>query len=437
LDVKHEIHEGENWQRDLKVEVDADEVQSRFDEIYKQLRSEAKIPGFRPGKAPLSTIKTRFGDAAAQEVLEKLMEESFRKALRESGLDAISPPRIKDVDFGEGKPLIYTAQLEVRPEITLEKYTGFTLKRMDDRVSETEIQNMLEYLQRQNAELAAVERPAKEGDFVIADLEVIDETSGKLEEKNFTGVQIEMVSDGLPGQFLSALAGSQAGDVREFEVNYPADHFDKRFAGNKVRYRANIQAVKEMHLPELNEEFFRQFGDEINSVEDLREKLRENIAERKANDVKEALKEEAIKEVIDKNRFELPPSMVEQFLDNVVEDYRQRSKQEFDEKELRERYRALAIRQIRWNLLYHEIAKQEKIDVTQADLDAWLQKFADNYNITLEEARQEISKSRQIADLRETILESKVVDFIIESSEQETIPTPMTEPGDLAGSGRT
>jgi trigger factor len=432
LQVKHEVGTGEKWLRNLKIEVPAEEMASRFDEIYQQLRTEAKIPGFRPGKVPMKTIKARYRDVATKEVFENVMDESFRQALKESGLEAISPPKIKDVTFEDGKPLSYTAEFDVRPEIKLEKYQGFTLKKPASQISEADVEGLLDYVRRQNAELAAVERPAQLGDYVVANLEVISENTGKLEEKNFENVQIELLDEGLPKQFLEHLRGTQAGETPEFEINYPADHFDKRFAGANVRYRATIDAIKEMNLPELNEEFLKQFGDEVTTVDDLKERLRGSIAVRKEKEAADALREEVVKEVIDKNPFEVPESMVTHFLDNLVEDYRQRTKEKFEEAQVREQYLPFAMRQISWNLLYHEIAKAEKITVSQEDLDAWLQRFADNYNMSLEEAKKEIADSRKVADVRETILETRVIDFIIGASEQETITTPQPGPADAA-----
>ena len=432
MQVKHEVGNGEKWQRNLKIEVSTEEVTSRFDEIYQQLRTEAKIPGFRPGKVPMKTIKARYRDVANKEVLENVMDESFRQALKESGLEAISPPKIKDVTFEEGKPLSYTAEFDVRPEIKLEKYQGFAFKKADDQISEAEVDSLLDYVRRQNAELAVVERPAQLGDYVVANLEIVSESTGKLEEKSFENVQIELLDEGLPKQFLEQLRGKQAGETPEFEINYPADHFDERFAGAKVHYRATIDAIKELNLPEVNEEFLKQFGDEVATVDDLKERLRGSITVRKKKEAADSLREEVVKEVVVGNPFEVPESMVTSFLDNLVEDYRQRAKEKFDEAQVREQYLPFAMRQIRWNLLYHEIAKAEKLAVSQEDLDTWLQRFADNYNMNLDEARKEIADSRKVADLRETILESKVIDFIIAASEQETITTPQPEPADAA-----
>lgn len=428
MTVKIEISEGEKWKRSLKVEVPQEEVKNKFDKMYKTFRAEAKIPGFRPGKVPMATIKARFSELAAKEVFEELMDESYKEAINESGLHPIVQPEIKDVDFAEDKPLTYTAEFEVRPEIELEQSTGFTLKRPDDKVGDGEVKSMLEYIQRKHSELVIAERPAKESDFAFVDLEVLSEETGKLEEKEFKNVQVELMKGDLGSQFLEHLEGKSAGDEVEFEVNYPADHFDKRFAGNKVKYRAKVTAVKELHLAELDEEFFKQFGDDVTTKEQFEEKLRSDIQATKTKQSDDQLKEEAIKAVIDRNRFDLPESMVGNFLDDVIADFKQKSEDVVDEDEVRKNYRAYGIRHLRWNLLLHRIAEVEDIKVEQADLDAWLQRFADNYNMTLEQAKKEVARSRQIADLKETILETKVLDHIIKNSTVEPVESSSLQP---------
>lgn len=146
-----------------------------------------------------------------------------------------------------------------------------------------------------------------------------------------------------------------------------------------------------------------------------------DIQARKSKEAQDALREETIKEIIDKNRFDLPDALVERYLERLVEDVRKNSKEKIDEEEVRNQYRAVGIRQIRWDILSHEIAEKENIRVEQSDIDTWLQRFADNYKMTLEEARKSITENRRIADLKETILENKVIDFIIAGSTVETV----------------
>jgi trigger factor len=430
LPVTFQLTEGEKCKRTLKIEVPQDVVKSKFDEIYQKLKTEAVIPGFRKGKAPMSAIKSRFGKTASKDVLEDLLDSSYSEAVTEAGLDPVSYPRIVEVDFAEDKPLIYTAELEVKPVIILEKYTGLTLKKPDAQVKDGEVKNLMEYMRRKNSALESVERPAAENDFVVADLEVLSDSLSGIGEKEFKDVQLELTSGPVAEQFLKQLGGITVDDQREVEVVYPSDHFDKRFAGSTVKFLVRVKAIKQLNLVPINEEFFKQFGEGITNEEELKAVLRTDIEHRKSKQSTDELREEVIKEVIDKNRFDLPESLVERFLNNVVEDYRERSKGAVDEEELRNYYRPIGIRQIRWDILMREIAEKENIKVEQTDMDAWLQRFADNYKMTLEEARKTVTDNRRIADVKETILEHKVIEFITSNSTVETVFSPMVEPGE-------
>jgi trigger factor len=241
-------------------------------------------------------------------------------------------------------------------------------------------------------------------------------------------VQLELTDGPVAGQFLKQLAGINVDDQREVEIAYPADHFDKRFAGSTVKFLVRIKAIKQLNLIPMNEEFFKQFGEKITTEEQFKEALREDIQQRKTKKANDELREEVIKEVIDKNRFDLPESLVERFLNNMVEDYRERAKGTVNEEELRTYYRPIGIRQIRWDILLREIAEKENIKAEQADIDVWLQRFADNYKMTLEEARKSVTDNRRIADVKETILEHKVFEFITTSSTIETVFSPLVGP---------
>ena len=428
MPVNFELAQGEKCKRTLKITVTQDVVQEKFDAVYRKLKHDVELPGFRKGKAPIATIRARYGAAAARDVLEDLMDESYREAISQAGVTPVDYPKILDVDFEEGKALTYTAEFEIRPEITLEKYTGFTLKKPDDTVKDPEVNDLLEYVQRKNSSLESVERPAQKGDFVLADLEVLSDSAGNLGTKKFENVQLELVEGDVASQFAKQISGLDAGAETEIEIVYPEEHFDKRFSGSTIRFKISLKAVKHLQLVELNTEFFKQFDESITTVDEFKTKLKSDIQARKSKESHDSLREETIKEVIDKNRFELPEAMVERYLERLIEDMRKNSKETIDEAEVREQYRAVGIRQIRWDLLFHDIAEKENIRVEQSDIDTWLQRFADNYKMTLEEARKTITENRRIADLKETILENKVIDFIIAGSTVETVVDSIIQP---------
>jgi trigger factor len=430
LPVTFQLTEGEKCKRTLKIEVTHDLVEAKFEEIYHKLRTEAVVPGFRKGKAPMTAIKSRFNKMAAKDALEELLDSSYADAVQQAGLDPVSYPKIVDIDFGEDKPLVYSAELEVKPVIKLEKYTGLTLRKPDEKVNDVEVKDLMEYMRRKNSSLETVNRPAAENDFVLADLEVLSDSGNAVGEKEFKDVQLELSSGPVAEQFLKQLGGVNVDDQREVEIVYPADHFDKRFAGSAVKFLVRIKEIKQLNLVPMNEEFFKQFGESITTEEDLKAALRLDIEQRKTKKSSDELREEVIKEVIDKNRFDLPESLVDRFLNNVVEDYRERSKGAVDEEELRNYYRPVGIRQIRWDILMREIAEKENIKAEPADIDAWLQRFADNYKMTLEEARKTVTDNRRIADVKETILEHKVIEFITSNSTVETVSSPMVGPED-------
>lgn len=428
MPVTYQLTEGENWKRTLKIEVALEQVQGKFETIYKKFKAEVIVPGFRPGKAPMSTIRSRYSETALHDALEELLDESYAEVMGLADLEPITRPTITDIEFAEDKPLVYTAELEVRPVITLERYTGFTLKRPDDRVKDGEVTEMLEHLQRKHSSLESVDRPAAEKDFVIADLEVLSDSAGSLKEKQYTAVTLELIDGVVAGQFLKQLLGVKTDDVLEIEVVYPHDHYDKRFAGSTVRFRARITAVKQLNLIELNEEFFHVFNEKISTLEEFREDLRGGLQNRKSKESNDDLREEVMKEVIDKNRFDLPESLLERYLDNVVEDFRHRYKEKFDEAEVRDHYRAIGIRHIRWDLLMNEVAVKENLKVEQVDIESWIQRFADNNRMSLEEAKKWVTDNRKVADLKETILENKVIEFITANSTIEAIYSPLVKP---------
>ncbi|MBK7093144.1 MAG: trigger factor [bacterium] len=358
MPVNFELAQGEKCKRTLKITVTQDVVQEKFDAVYRKLKHDVELPGFRKGKAPIATIRARYGAAAARDVLEDLMDESYREAISQAGVTPVDYPKILDVDFEEGKALTYTAEFEIRPEITLEKYTGFTLKKPDDTVKDSEVNDLLEYVQRKNSSLESVERPAQKGDFVLADLEVLSDSAGNLGTKKFENVQLELVEGDVASQFAKQISGLDAGAETEIEIVYPEEHFDKRFSGSTIRFKISLKAVKHLQLVELNTEFFKQFDESITTVDEFKTKLKSDIQARKSKESHDSLREETIKEVIDKNRFELPEAMVERYLERLIEDMRKNSKETIDEAEVREQYRAVGIRQIRWDLLFHDIAEK-------------------------------------------------------------------------------
>jgi len=417
--LKYNLVEEKNWRRKLEITIPEEDVEGKFDEVYKALKSEARIPGFRPGKAPINIIKSRYGKLAEKEVLETMVPDAYTKAIKESGVFPISEPQFSMIQIETGKPITFTAEFDVKPEIDVQKYTDFTLKRQPETIDENEVEKTFNRIIDQHSSLKPKEDAAAEGDLVIVDMTKTYDPDNTVKDDKMTDFTFHLDRDVTLPEFVDGLSGTKPGDERPIKVNYPDDYYDKNMAGKSIGFDVKVKEIKEIIRPELNQEFFEQF-EEAKSEEELKEKLRAEILERRKQEVEGDIKEQAIKSVIAANEFALPESLLQNYLDTIVTDVKEQYQdQEVDEEAVREKYRATGIRFIRWNLIYHEIAEKENITVSKEDTDKWLQNFADRSNITVEKAREFLAAQKKIQDIKESILEEKVLDFIISSSKIE------------------
>ncbi len=414
--MKYNLVEEKNWRRKLEITIPEEDVNKKFDEVWNVLKKEAKIPGFRPGKAPINIIKSRYGRLAEKEVLETIIPDAYSDAVKESGLFPISEPDFSRIEIAEGKAIEFSAEFDVKPEFEAERYTGFTLKRQTEIVPDMDIEKAYQRILDQNSSLKPKEGAAEEGNLVIVDMQKTADPDNAIKDTELKDFSFELNRDATLPQFLEALMGTKSGDEREVDVTYPQDYYNKDMAGKSLSFKIKVKEIKEIIRPELNEAFFKQFGNST-SEEDLKVKLHEELLRQRKEEIQADIRDQVVKSVIAANEFEMPESLLENYLDSVVEDFRQQySEEKVDESVLREQYRPVGIRFIRWNLLYHKIAEKEKIEVTKEDTDKWLQNFADKSNMALEQAKEFLAARKKIQDIKETILEDKVLDFITKSS---------------------
>jgi trigger factor len=414
--LEYNLVEEENWHRKLEVTIPEEEVSEKFGEVYKALKHEAKIPGFRPGKAPMDIIKSRYGKLAEKEVLETLVPDAYTKAVKEAEIIPISEPQFSMIVIENGKPVTFTAEFDVRPIVEIKKAGGFALKKQKVDVPETDIEKAFNHIIDQQSSLKPKEGTAIEGDLVIVDMEKLSDPDNTIKEEKLTDFTFELNRDVTLPAFCDNLIGTNPGDVRDIEVTYPDDYYDKNMASKSLEFKVTVKEIREIIRPEMNEAFFKQFG-EVKNEEELKNLLRDDLTKRKEQEVDSDIKDQAIKSVIAANEFDMPASLLDNYLDTVIADMKEQSKDEkVDEDAVREKYRVMGIRFIRWNLLFHKIAENEKITAAKEDTDQWLQNFADKSKVTFEQAKEFLASQRKIQDIKETILEEKVLDFVIESS---------------------
>lgn len=399
-----------NCKRILEIEVPENEVSSEFENQYNLFRAKANIAGFRPGKAPMDLVKKRYGDTIKSEVLEELVGKAVEEALTKENLYPISRPKVSNMEFEDGKPLKFRAELEVKPEFSLSGYKGFEIKRTVREISDADIETYLKNIHNRSAEFIPVERKCHDDDLLIVDLIRKSEVPGGPKEEKTENVEIELGAEDVLKEFKDGLRGSSIGEMKEIEVVYPQDYAEKSLAGYKVKYLVIVKEVKEKKLPPLDDEFARKFPDTADLAA-LRKSIKDALVRKAGEDADLIVRNDIIKTIVEANKFDVPESMIENYLKSVTDDFKKRYK-DVDELKLRQSYRPVGENSLRWQFIYYDIARIEKIKVAEEDRADWVKDFAKAYNVTEEQARESLGKARKMDDIDDSILEQKVLDFI-------------------------
>ena len=410
---KVNVKEEKAWKRTLEIEIPTEKVNGEFEKVFREYKNRAKIKGFRPGKAPMEMIKKRFKEAAAKDVLESIVPPAYEEALKQTNLIPVTTPRIIDIEIEPDSPLRFKAEIEIRPEIEVKNYKGIVVTKKELKITDEDVDKNVKILQEKNAVIRPTDRGAKDGDYLLVDLEKLGGPKGASQEKAENQETI-LDSKKLLTEFYRGLLDVKPGDEKEIEAVYPKDHHDTKLAGKIVNYKVTVKEVKERIPPKLDDDFARSLG-EFKDLDDLKEKIREDLEARAEREKERDLKNQLIKEVVQKNSFEVPQTLLNYYLDSVVENFK-KSQKKIEEDKLREQYKELGENRIRWEFLMHQISEKEKIEVTQADIDDFTRKFAQNYKLELEKAKEFLARQKDIKNLKEDILEEKVLDFLLKNA---------------------
>ena len=415
LKLKVNVTKQSGWKRILEIDVPQDLVDQEFQQTYLKFQKEARVPGFRPGKAPLEMIKSRFKEVAREEVLESLLNSSYRQALEETKLQPLGLPQVKEVQFSPGSNLTFKAEIEIQPEIEVKEYKKLKLVRQIDPVRDQEVDDAILYLRERNAQLRPVEREIKEKDFVVVDLEEYFRQNSKPASQKYENQLMEIEPELMLKKFQEALVGSKIGDEKSFQTEYPKEHANKRLAGQKVAYKLKVKEIKEKLLPALDDGFAKAQGD-YQTLLELRLKIRESLEKRHQEQSQKELETQAIAKILEKNSFPVPEALLNTYLDYLIEDLKKRYP-DLDEKEIREKNRKSGEEKIRWEYIFHQLALKEKVAITEADLQARIKNFASAYNLPLDKAQEYLVQTKQVERMKESILEEKVLELVLSQAE--------------------
>ena len=419
--MKINVTEKGQWGREIEVEVEASRVEKELDKALRKYQRQLEIPGFRKGKVPLKVVKSRFGESIRGEVIGDLLPALLEEATREAGLVPAAPPQIAKLDHEPGGDLTFTATLDIWPEIEVENYEKLDATRMVHEVADEEITEQLEELRRRQATEQAVERPLEKGDVLIADLQRLDEGAVPVIGERFEERYFLIGDENAPSpEFEEGLVGMSAGQERKVSFAYREDLPNEELAGKTEHFDVTAREVRERSLPELDDEFAKDVGEQFQTMAELREHISNQIQERWSAMAEQRLRSDLVGQLIEKNEFELPESMVENYLKSMKREQqaqghdpdRDHDDHAHDDSEHTDEEREQAVRRLKSFLLIEGVRKQAKVEITDEEFEAFAAERAEQGGIKLEDTQ----RSGRVDDLRRELEEKKVFDLLGEKA---------------------
>jgi trigger factor len=415
-------------QRELSIEIPADVVKAETDALVNRYTKLVRIPGFRNGKAPASIVRQRYAEEIKSEVVEALVPRYFREEATRQNLAPISQPRVTDLHIHEGEPLRFKASFEILPEFTVAPYDDIKIETLQTNVSEEEVETSLNNLRQQQATYSPVEeeRPLADSDFAVVGFKgTPKDAESDAKPVEVDEIMVEIGGENTIPEFSDNLRGTKAGEQRTFDVTYAEDFADKRLAGKTLTYEVNVTGIKTKAVPELNDEFAKELSPDFNTVEDLRNRIRDNMKAEKEHEARHQGKDKIVEELLKRNDFPVPDAMVNDQIDLRLErglralaaqGMRPEDMKNMDLDRLRSGQREGALREVRASLILDQIADREKIEVPDEEIDGELEALAKQSKQTLEQVRARLTENGGLDRIRHRIRNEKALDGLYRRS---------------------
>lgn len=406
---------------EFSVEIEADIVSSEYERAFKKVSKESRIKGFRPGKAPRSIITRVYGPRVEADVIQRLVDETFPRAAAEKAMQPISQPRVEPERLSAGKPFSYKARVEVLPTIDDVKYEGLEAKRPKTTVSDDDVQKELDEVRRANSTLEAPKdaRPARDGDVVSVDLAVAVEGVA-VEDASTQDFPIELGKGQVFPEVEAALRGLETGASASADVEMPAGHPHPKLAGKRATFTVTAKEIKERILPAEDDELAKDLGD-FDTLAELKADIRKQLEKAQEEQSENVLAERLVQALVEANPIPLPPSLVDQQMrvserEIIVRAQSQGQRVSGIGQELRDRIKEDSETKVRAGLVMAEIAKKEKIQIGNDQIEEGLKELAEQTGKNVARLRAEYSEPRRREMLVGMILENKVLDIIQEKA---------------------
>jgi trigger factor len=416
--------------REIELEIPAENVTKATEKVARDLARVARIPGFRPGKAPVTLIRRRFAGDIQGEVLQSLVPEYLEKALDEKKLVPVTRPEVDKVEFKEGEPLKFRAVFEVLPEFELGNYKGLEIQVDAVEAGQAQVDKVVEEMRERAATFVPVEgRAAKDGDFALIKLSGLPEGGGDPVEAD--NIMCHIGAEETLESFTENLRGTNPGETKKFQSKYPDDYPDQKLAGKTYDYSVEVLAIKEKKLPEVNDEFAKDAAGEasgVTTVAELRKKILENLEAAKEEQQSSQAREKILEALVKKHDFPVPEALVEHQMDVRLErTVRSLTAQGVDPRavnvdwvSLRRRQHDRAVDDVKAELLLDRIADAEKIEATDEDVEKEISALAERSGESATALRARLTKQGALDRMKSKLRSDKTIEWLYRNTRIET-----------------
>ena len=428
--MKTELIDVSPTRKEIRIEIEPAQIRSAYDRVSQQYSKAANVPGFRPGHAPTSVVRTRYKSEIRSEVLRELIPEAVNQGITEHSLNPLGEPNV-ELDntaaferLGE-EPLTIRVGLEVLPEVQLGEYKGLEVNRRKRPITDADVDRMIESLRENTAALQPVEDRASElGDTVTVNARgnFVDEPEE--EEIKVDDVEVVLGGQGVQKEFTESLTGVRADESRTFQVEYPADFSSPGLAGKKVEYTTEVISVRKKELPELDDEWVKSLGGDLDSVETLKTKIREDLEARATTESDHLVRDEIMKKLLDAHKFEVPESLVDHQtrhrLETVANQMMQRGidprNPEINWESARNEIKGQAEEDVRATMLLEKIAEVENIFVSEEEVEAEIDAIATASRQSKEQVRAALTKNGGERSIAHRLRNRKALDLLVDNA---------------------
>jgi trigger factor len=428
--MKTELIDLSPTRKEIRIEIEPAQIRSAYDRISQQYSKAANVPGFRPGHAPTSVVRTRYKSEIRSEVLRELVPEAVNNAINEHSLNALGEPNV-ELDnttalerLGE-EPLTIKVAIEVLPDVQLETYKGLEVDRRKRPITEADVDRMIEGWRDSTASLQPVEDRASElGDTVTVNARGNFVEQPEEEEIKVDDVEVVLGGQGVQKEFTENLTGVRADETRTFQVEYPADFSSPGLAGKKVEYTTEVTSVRKKELPELDDEWAKSLGGDFDSVETLKTKVRQDLEARATAESDHMLRDEIMKKLLDAHTFEVPESLVAQQVQHRLETVARQMMQrgidprnpEINWEGARDEVKGQAEEDVRASILLEKIAEAENIFVSDEEVEAEIDAIATASRQPKEQVRAVLTKDGGERSIAHRLRTRKALDLLVENA---------------------